>query len=340
MPLLSVVIPVYNGAPHIKHILDCFRKQSSHDFELIFVDDGSTDNTRELLDKAQKTESFPIVVETIEPLGVSAARNHGMELATGEYLTFVDVDDRIGSEYMDLLLENESREFDMLGFRSLRVPEDGPFEPKTKYEGVREIDRLDFLRLIADDPTQFGVYNFFYAREFMERYHFRFSTGYSYYEDYDFLYRVVSVAGKILQTDHQLYYYVLQEGSAVATFRVERLQNVEVLERDIPYLKEHAPEFVPAYTRWVIPRIYWSVLWQAALAFSYRDFLRYAKEGKMRKRIRSLLTYPGKKVKLTTALFQVSKTAFFCGARLLGRRRSRIGKTDYAPFHAYFKDAK
>jgi len=269
VPLLSVIIPVFNGESFLDTIFDCFEQQTQKDFELIFVDDGSTDQTAARLQERAKSAAFPVTVETIEPLGVSAARNRGLELAHGQYISFVDVDDRVVPDYVETLARTASETpFELFYFQSRRVPEEGPFQPETAADGSRTIDKLAMLDRIAADPTKFGVYNLFIDRCFLEQHAFRFATGYDYYEDYDLLYRMTAAAESIRITEAQLYFYILQSGSAVATFRVERLSCVELLEQDLPYLQEHAPTFVPAFQNWVIPRIYWSVLWQACLAFS------------------------------------------------------------------------
>lgn len=334
--LLSVVIPVFNGERFLETILSCFRQQTVQDFELIFVDDGSTDRTRERLLAAADTVPFPLTVETIAPLGVSAARNRGMELASGTFVSFVDVDDRIVPDYVEFLQKTaEGRTFDLLYFMSRRVPETGPFTAPPVQPDAKAVSCLEMLNRIADDPTRFGVYNMFIRRTFLEQGSFRFAAGYDYYEDYDLLYRMTARAGSVLVSENQLYFYVLQSGSAVATFRVERLSCVELLEAAVPELSVTAPEFVPVFRKWVIPRIYWSVLWQACLAFTPREARRFARLSGMRKKLLPLLRYPGAKVRFSTLLFECAPGLFIRAARLLGRSHSRIGKTEFAPFEQY-----
>ena len=341
MPLLSVIIPIYNGERFVDTIFDCFRQQADRNFELIFVDDGSSDGTAAKIRSHEGLEEFPFTVETIAPAGVSGARNRGLSLAQGKYISFMDADDRIVPEYTTVLgkLIDEYKSFDICMFQSRRVPEDGPFKTETTFaeEGAHDVTSLQMLDRIASNPTKFGVYNMFVDRRFIKKHSFKFSEGYDYYEDYDLMYRMCAVAERILLTEHQMYFYLLQEGSAVASFKVERLSCVKLLESDIPFLKKHAPKFVKAYKHWVIPRIYWSVMWQACLAFSGKDACWFAKKAKMRLRLLPLLTYPDKKVSLSTLLFEISPRLFILAAKVLGRSHSRIGDTDKAPFEEYFK---
>ena len=338
-PLLSVVVPVYNAASTLDRLLHTFHTQTEQCFEVIFVDDGSTDNSLALLQEREGKEPFSMVVHHTENRGVSAARNTGMDLATGAYISFVDADDLLIPEYVEILLDAvEKGNFELFVFQSLRTEKTDLTGSQTKYMGTTSVSGQDMLMRVAANPTLFGVYNFFLNRSFLEEHRFRFATGYAYYEDYDLIYRMLASCEQCLVTEHQMYFYILQEGSAVATFRVERLSNVELLETLIPYLNVKAPGFLEEYVNHVIPRIYWSVMWQAALAFSPKDAKRFAKAANMKEQLARLTDYSGKKVSLSSRLFLLSPTLFIHAARLLGRSHSKIQPTDVQPFLDYFNE--
>lgn len=113
-PEISVIIPVYNGEKYLRELIAQFRAQQPQCFELVFVDDGSADETYARLQEYQAQESFPITVFHQENKGVSAARNQGMDLAKGKYITFVDVDDAISADYMKTLSECAQQDFDIM----------------------------------------------------------------------------------------------------------------------------------------------------------------------------------------------------------------------------------
>ena len=92
MPTLSVIVPVYNGEKYLCRCLDSILAQSFSDFELILINDGSTDNSGKLCDDYAAADSRVTVIHT-ENRGVSRARKTGLERATGKYVTFVDCDD-------------------------------------------------------------------------------------------------------------------------------------------------------------------------------------------------------------------------------------------------------
>ena len=91
-PLLSIVTPVYNVESFLDRSVQSILSQSYRDIELILIDDGSTDGSSSLCDELAKKDSRVKVIHK-ENGGVSTARNVGLEIASGEYLTFVDPDD-------------------------------------------------------------------------------------------------------------------------------------------------------------------------------------------------------------------------------------------------------
>ena len=101
-PLISVIVPVYNGERYLKNCIESIEAQSYEPLEIIVVNDGSTDRTAEVCEKlVQSYRNLSFI--TTEDLGVSASRNHGIALAKGELLTFVDADDRIHPQMLQRL---------------------------------------------------------------------------------------------------------------------------------------------------------------------------------------------------------------------------------------------
>lgn len=102
MPVISVVVPVYNGEKTIKETIDSVLNQSFYDFELIVINDGSTDKSLEIIsnikDERLKVFSYPNA-------GLSASRNRGISLATGEYISFIDADDLWTPDKLELQLK-------------------------------------------------------------------------------------------------------------------------------------------------------------------------------------------------------------------------------------------
>ena len=101
---ISVVMPVYNKEMYLDKTLQCILNQSYKNFEVIIVNDGSTDNTKKICDEYAKKDSR-ISVYHIENGGVSNARNIGLKYVTGEYIQFIDADDCINEDVFKAYIE-------------------------------------------------------------------------------------------------------------------------------------------------------------------------------------------------------------------------------------------
>lgn len=107
MPTLSIIIPVYNSEKYLKQCLDSILAQASDDFEILLIDDGSTDFSGKLCDEyASRYNNIYVFHE--KNRGVSAARNKGIERAQGEYVIFVDSDDWLEKNALSFLMAQES----------------------------------------------------------------------------------------------------------------------------------------------------------------------------------------------------------------------------------------
>ena len=101
---ISVVIPVYNKEKYMDDLFQCLLSQTFEEFECILIDDGSTDASGEICDKVACIDKRFEVIH-IPNSGVSHARNVGIDASCGEYITFIDADDRIPNNYLENLYE-------------------------------------------------------------------------------------------------------------------------------------------------------------------------------------------------------------------------------------------
>ena len=105
MPKISVVVPVYNVEKYLSVCINSVLSQTFTDFELILVDDGSTDKGGDICDEYEKKDNRIRVIHQ-KNQGVSAARNAGIDLSIGEYLIFIDSDDTIDKNCLSILYKN------------------------------------------------------------------------------------------------------------------------------------------------------------------------------------------------------------------------------------------
>lgn len=107
IPSLSVIVPVYNVAPYLKECVDSLLSQRFADFEVLLIDDGSTDGSRKLCDDFSEIDRRVVALHKKNG-GACSARNYGIDNARGEYIVFIDADDFVTDSYLDHLMESES----------------------------------------------------------------------------------------------------------------------------------------------------------------------------------------------------------------------------------------
>ena len=339
--MISIVIPVYNGARYIEGLFENLVRQkiSRQAFELVFVDDGSSDESLKLLNSLSGNEKLSVSVHSQANSGVSAARNAGMLSANGDFITFIDVDDFVTDDYFSTLeMAVEENDFDVFVFNSLQKNENADMNTKFSDLQVSSIAKSDMLHKMCVNPTAYGVVNLLLKKEFVSGCGLQFQIGYKYYEDYDFIYRAFGQADRIIVTEKILYFYVQRESSAMHKFVGERLECFLLLRKLCDWFEIAVPEFYSEFSVWGVNRIYWSVLWQAALAFNYRDFKHFAESTNYKKHLKSLSDFPGSKVKLSSKLCLCSKLFYYIAVLIAGRSHRLSDKANIADFGKAIKE--
>lgn len=145
--LVSFIIPLYNGAASIKRCLSsiCSLEMTSDDFEIIVVDDGSKDDGATIV--RQFANHYPqIRVVGQENRGASSARNRGLELARGEYIWFVDADDKVLPDVQPVELINQYPDAEIIAFNYIRLAADGQEEKNVIYDVDKALTGLEQMK--------------------------------------------------------------------------------------------------------------------------------------------------------------------------------------------------
>jgi glycosyltransferase involved in cell wall biosynthesis len=204
--LLSIITPVYNVASYLDRCVLSILAQSYHDIELILVDDGSTDGSSVICDKWTSEDSRVIVIHK-ENGGVSSARNAGLEVVKGEYLTFVDPDDFIAPETyeanMAYLLDH--REVDILQYPYCNYVNDNetPQYHKPIATLIKGSEQI-FKNWWSGSPLEYVIWNKIYKFHLWSDIHF--NEGHIS-EDTCLVPKFVNVAKIVYISEKGLYYY-------------------------------------------------------------------------------------------------------------------------------------
>lgn len=223
MSKISIIVPVYNTGAKLKKCLDSLVNQTVKDIEIIIINDGSTDNSEEVIkeyiknnskENEDKTESNSVKIEfySKENEGIAKTRNYGIEKANSDYILFVDSDDYIDKKLVEKLLPYIEQNIDLIKFKLQRVNEngeilektDGPvFEKTTGQEGFNKLYSQDVL---LDSPCVYLM-----KKELFKKNNFTFKR--TYHEDFGLMPLVIVSAKDMVSTPYYLYSYVQSSNS-------------------------------------------------------------------------------------------------------------------------------
>lgn len=228
--LISVIVPVYNVEPYLKHCLASIAAQSYHNLEIILVDDCSTDGSGEICDSFAQTDSRCIVVHQ-ENQGVWAARNTGQKIAKGEFIMFVDSDDYIHVDMIKCLYES-LKQNPQCGFAMCKYKPTESYDEDShsKFDFSYRILSTEQVFEVGNEGLVYVVWNKLYRRSLIEG---LFARNYRIAQDVDYNSRVYVRLEYAVFVEHELYFW-MQRGSS-ATHKSDYWYSFLMIITDIYY---------------------------------------------------------------------------------------------------------
>ena len=238
--LISVIIPVYNVEPYLKKCLDSVVTQTYKEIEIILVDDGSTDGSGLICDEYAAQDKRIKVIRK-QNGGLSDARNVGLDQCNGRYVTFIDSDDYVASDYIErlyrILVEYNA---DIAVCDYFEFYDDEPVQTPEKGEKIIVFDKLQALeQLYGKYSTQMTVAcSKLYKTELFKD--LRFPVG-KVHEDMFMAHRVLYKSNGVVLTTRKLYFYRKRKGSITREgFKVKnRLDNICALKERIEFFEKN-----------------------------------------------------------------------------------------------------
>lgn len=241
-PLISVIVPVYKVEQYLDKCINSIVNQTYKNLEIILVDDGSPDKCPQICDEWSKKDSRIVVIHK-ENGGLSYARNVGLDIATGEFISFVDSDDWIDLELYDtLLVAINNTKSDIACCKFLKVfsnEKDKRFKIKSsQYQVFATKDAL--LELIIDKNINQVVWNKLYRRDCISN--IKFDVG-KFNEDEYWSYKVIGNSNKTVVVDFVGYYYLQRNNSIMSNrYSLKRLDAIEAKILRQEYLEKFYPD--------------------------------------------------------------------------------------------------
>lgn len=246
--LISVIIPVYNVERYLKKCIDSVRMQTYQNLQIVLIDDGSTDKSPEICDEYAKEDNRILVIHKKNG-GLSSARNKGLQVATGDYITFLDSDDYVSSTvYEDLygILQGRKDRIACTCFR--RVDSSGEVYNRNDPHSIQETtSNVEYLRELLLHIGDVSVCTKLFPREILKG---KFFDESKLNEDFLFMVEMIPDFKEIVYTGTVGYFYLTRQGStsdgygkAVEDMALNAIYVNEKVQREYIELNEEGDRF-------------------------------------------------------------------------------------------------
>ena len=243
--LISVIVPVYNVEKYLSACIDSILNQTYKNIEIILVNDGSTDNSSSICDYyASKFNHIRVIHQ--ENGGLSAARNSGIDVATGDYIAFVDSDDLLHTDFFEtlhsLVLKNKA-DIASVEFKCFHDNSNPDLSEACSGETITLSSDEAIEKILYQNILDNSAWNKLYARHLFSK--LRFPKG-KLYEDMALFYKIFEQTKRVVHKRVPLYYYRLREESITGNFSLRRSDVLDITDEIVVYMKQNKPLLVPA----------------------------------------------------------------------------------------------
>ena len=249
--LISVIIPIYKVEKYLKKCIDSVINQTYKNLEIILVNDGSPDKCKEICEEYEKNDNRIVIINK-ENGGLSDARNAGIDIAKGKYISFIDSDDYVSDDYIEYmynLITEHSAKMSICRVREVWT--------NTKIEEIKNDEDITsqlmnsketFYSLLFDKGVEVCAYAKLYAKELFDD--IRFPKG-KVYEDTAIMYKIIKKARKIVYGSKRCYYYVARKGSISKHPEFNKNENdyIEHTFQMLDFLEKRYPDLKSAIHR-------------------------------------------------------------------------------------------
>ncbi|HWT76043.1 MAG TPA: glycosyltransferase family 2 protein [Mobilitalea sp.] len=206
---VSIILPFYNAIKYLERCIDSILRQTYADFELLLINDGSSDGGGTIGDSFSSRDARVKVIHLERNMGVSNARNTGIASACGEYITFIDSDDWVDDRYLELMLQKmEETDADLICCSHVNKNEQGVDIFYTSEIAVEISNRIAIIGLFQNRYVQPVVWGKLFKKAIIVKHGLEFDRDICMSEDIKFVYEYLSFCTTCYLIETPLYWYV------------------------------------------------------------------------------------------------------------------------------------
>ena len=311
---VSIIVPCFNCEKFIEQTLECFRVQTFKDFVVILINDGSTDQTLDILNQWKSKRCFEMIVIDKNNEGVSKARNKGIEICNSEYLAFCDSDDLLAPTFLeDLLFGITSNDSDASYclltkkykkfIKCLNACQPSIVSVENQNQAVEKMMK---------NMGQVSFDCILYKTDILKNNFIAFYDGSKYGEDREFMWKYLCHCEHISFVNKVLYYYRQNPSSATSAKpewnRTDLLKSTKRVEE---YMEKHDCDCLASFKQYMFSRCVWSVAKDFARSGNKPLFKRLLSEYNVKANMRITKKDKAFYVRLSSFVFLIKPSLFF-----------------------------
>ncbi len=268
--MISVIVPLYNAGSYVRRCLECIQAQTCRDFELIVVDDGSTDDSVKIAEDFLKDSGLDHRIIRKENGGQSSSRNAGLRIAQGEHVVFIDSDDVVSPDFLSSLEERmeEGVDFTFCDYKYVKT-QDPPVDAE---EASFVLSKDEMIDAFLKRTVGFVVPSMLFRRDFLLENDLFFREEIRYSEDQLFIWECVFAMNRAVCLKKKMYGYYLRGQSIMTGSAYERIvKGYEVYADFCQELNERHPSYERQIAM-ILPRWDLGTLYTSASLMDYEDY--------------------------------------------------------------------
>lgn len=312
LPLVSVVVPVYNVQDYIELSIKSICEQTYPNIEIIIVDDQSKDDSINKAKRVLEKYTVPYKIITEINKGLPGARNTGIFYSKGDYICFIDSDDLISKEHVQLLVDLMINESLKVCFSGFEITDMGNrigrnlIKYKTKVFTKNELFNFFVLRKPAIHCCSLLIDN-----NYLKNKHIYFNEKLRYGEDAEYMWRLFSFVDRIGDAKSYTYKYLLRDNSIMSSINIEK---GIVFQKEFLKSLERLKITYPKYSKYYDWAYYRNVLgWVHSVAINstYKDFKLCLQTVSMNSLYQNLINFPDIKIKILVIILKFFPHLFY-----------------------------